>query len=341
MPTDPVIGTIPLDFPWPTLDPFLFCAHHDDDYPPGNSTLGVDPPQLAGRNVGSDFVVKDGWRMYHGDQVPGFPRHPHRGFETVTLARHGFIDHADSMGATARFGQGDAQWMTAGKGVVHSEMFPLVQADARNRTELFQVWLNLPAHNKMVDPHFTMLWAGDIPRRVFTDDQGRSTEVVVVAGALADARGPRTPPDSWAAQPGAEVAIWTIRLEAGARWVLPAASAGLNRVIYPFEGETLRVGDTEVRPPRAVQLHSDVAATLQAGPEPVEILLLQGRPIGEPVARHGPFVMNTRVELQQAYDDYRRTGFGGWPWKRDDPAHPRGDDRFAIHADGTREQPKV
>lgn len=341
MSTDPVLGMVDVGLHWPTLDPFLFCAWHDDDYPAGNDAMGVDKAALVGRNVGSDFQLRDGWRMYHGDVVPGFPRHPHRGFETVTLARHGFIDHSDSMGATARFGQGDVQWMTAGKGVVHSEMFPLVKQDGRNRTELFQVWLNLPAHDKMVDPYFTMLWAEDIPRRTFRDAEGRETEVVVVAGALADARGARTPPNSWAAREGADVNIWTITMQPGARWVLPPAAAGVNRVLYPFRGAQLRVGGTDVAPPKAVQLHPDRAAELVAGAEPVEMLMLQGRPIGEPVAKQGPFVMNTRMELQQAYQDYRRTGFGGWPWKRDDPAHPRPQGRFAIHADGRREEPSA
>lgn len=339
MTRDPVIGMVDVGLHWPTIDPFLFCAWHDDDYPAGNDALGVDSTALAGRNVGSDFTLKDGWRMYHGDVVPGFPRHPHRGFETVTLARHGFIDHSDSMGATARFGQGDVQWMTAGKGVVHSEMFPLVRADARNRTELFQVWLNLPAHDKMVDPYFTMMWSEEIPRRVFRDEDGGETEVVVIAGRLADAKGVRTPPSSWAAREGAEVNIWTITMQPGARWVLPPAAAGLGRVLYPFRGAQLRVAGHDVQPPKAVQLHPELAVELVAGDEPVELLMLQGRPIGEPVAQQGPFVMNTRMELQQAYQDYRRTGFGGWPWTRDDPAHPREQGRFAVHADGRREEP--
>ena len=94
----PIVATVPLGLHWPTLDPFLFCAHHHDQYPAGNDQLGVDPVQLKGRNMGSDFTVKDGFRMYHGSEVPGFPRHPHRGFETITLARHGMIDHSDSLG---------------------------------------------------------------------------------------------------------------------------------------------------------------------------------------------------------------------------------------------------
>ena len=93
-----------------------------------------------------------------------FPQHPHRGFETVTFVRQGFIDHSDSLGATARFGRGDVQWLTAGEGIVHCEMFPLLDLDGPNPCELFQIWLNLPAADKMVEPYFTMLWNEDIPR---------------------------------------------------------------------------------------------------------------------------------------------------------------------------------
>lgn len=337
--SDPVLAVAPLGFPWQTLDPFLFCVHHDDAYPAGNAAMGVDAGALVGRNLGSDFALKDGWRMYHGQEVPGFPRHPHRGFETVTLARRGFIDHSDSMGATARFGHGDAQWMTAGKGVVHSEMFPLVRRDAGNPTELFQIWLNLPAHDKMVEPHFTMLWSETIPRRTFTDAAGARTEVVVVAGSLDGARAPAPPPDSWASKPGAHLNIWTIRMAPGARWTLPPTAPRVHRVLYPFRGASLTIGGRAVEPPKAVQLRPDAPAELVNGPEETELLMLQGMPIGEPVARHGPFVMNTRQELEQAYADYRATRFGGWPWDRDDPVHPREEGRFAIHAGGAVERP--
>ena len=116
----------------------------------------------------------------------GFPQHPHRGFETVTIVRDGYIDHSDSLGATARFGMGDVQWLTAGAGVVHSEMFPLLNRDKPNRLELFQIWLNLPAKNKLADPYFTMLWDNEIPRRRFKDETGHTVEVTVIAGAIDD-----------------------------------------------------------------------------------------------------------------------------------------------------------
>ena len=97
--TDPVIETVPLGMQWATVDPFLFCVHHLDEYPAGNERLGP-AAALDGRDLGMDFAGVDGWRMYHGLTVPGFPQHPHRGFETVTFVRRGFVDHSDSLGAT-------------------------------------------------------------------------------------------------------------------------------------------------------------------------------------------------------------------------------------------------
>src|SRR5919108_3683469 len=109
--SDPIIDIRSLGQRWQTLDPFLFCVHHIDYYPQGNERFGPAAP-LDGHNIGQDFEGVDGWRMYHGDVVPGFPQHPHRGFETVTVARRGLIDHSDSLGAAARYGSGDVQWLT-------------------------------------------------------------------------------------------------------------------------------------------------------------------------------------------------------------------------------------
>jgi redox-sensitive bicupin YhaK (pirin superfamily) len=335
--SDPILKVIPLGFPWQTLDPFLFCVHHDDAYPAGNEQLGP-AVSLEGRALGNDFAGKDGFRMYHGEVVPGFPQHPHRGFETVTLARRGLIDHSDSLGAAARFGRGDAQWMTAGAGVVHSEMFPLLEREAPNPVELFQIWLNLPREDKLAPPHFAMLWDDTIPRHVATDDEGCTTEVTVLAGKLGDVPAPAPPPKSWAARPDTDVAIWTIRMAPGARWLLPAAMAGSNRMLYFFAGGSMTIGGRSVSEKVGVQLRADAEVELAAGPNACELLLLQGRPIGEPVTQYGPFVMNSAAEIQQAMMDYRRTQFGGWPWPTDDPVHPRDEGRFARHADGRIER---
>src|SRR5678810_526307 len=174
----PVTQVTPLGNRWQTQDPFLFCVHHVDHYPKGNERLGP-AASLTGHDLGMDFEGKDGWRMYHGDVVPGFPQHPHRGFETVTIMRHGYIDHSDSLGATARFGPGDVQWLTAGKGIVHSEMFPLLDSKGPNPLELFQIWLNLPRSDKFVEPYFSMFWDQEIPRHTVADAQGRPTEILI------------------------------------------------------------------------------------------------------------------------------------------------------------------
>lgn len=333
-----VLETAPLGFPWPTIDPFLFCVHHDDAYPAGNEQLGPQA-SLAGRNLGNDFVVKDGFRMYHGQVVPGFPQHPHRGFETVTLARRGFIDHSDSLGAAARFGRGDAQWLTAGGGIVHSEMFPLLQPDAPNPVELFQIWLNLPAADKLAKPHFAMLWEREIPRHVFQDAAGRQIEVTTVAGELAGKAPPPPPPQSWAARPDTDVAIWCLKLEAGATWTLPRAKhPEAVRTLYFFAGPSLKIDDRQLTSHAVAVVRSDVDLPLEAGTDACEVLMLQGRPIGEPVAQHGPFVMNSRAEIQKAFEDYQRTRFGGWPWPADDPVHARDAGRFAKHIDGRIEK---
>jgi redox-sensitive bicupin YhaK (pirin superfamily) len=336
--TSPVISTRPLGFPWVTADPFLFCVHHNDAYPAGNEALGPQA-SLAGRNIGQDFSGKDGWSMYHGDVVPGFPQHPHRGFETVTLVRRGYIDHSDSLGATARFGAGDAQWLTAGGGIVHCEMFPLLEPNKPNPVELFQIWLNLPGENKLVPPHFAMLWGEEIPQRTFIDGSQRTTVVTVVAGALDGSRAPSPPPRSWASSPDTDVAIWSIRLSRNALWTIPKANHPKTvRNLYFFAGPSVRIADVTQTKHAAIEVRSDVDLEIEAGDGECEALLLQGRPIGEPVAQYGPFVMNTQAQVEQAFADYRRTQFGGWPWPIDDPVHPRGEGRFAKHADGKVER---
>jgi redox-sensitive bicupin YhaK (pirin superfamily) len=327
--SNPIIDTVELGFPWEGLDPFIFTVHHVDLYPAGNELLGPIA-SLAGRQIGSDFSYRDGWSMYHGDVVPGFPQHPHRGFETVTVVRRGYVDHSDSLGATARYGEGDVQWLTTGSGIMHSEMFPLLDEAGPNPLELFQIWLNLPPESKMVPAHFGMLWGEDIP----TISAAPGVTVDVMAGAINDAVAPAPPPDSWASRADSHLAIWLIRMEPDSRWELPTAPAGVNRMLHCFEGTDVCIGSTRFGAATGVRLRPDAVTVVQNHGAPAEFLLLQGRPIGAPVFQMGPFVMNSAEELRQAVDDYRRTEFGGWPWSTRSPVHARTDGRFAIHADG-------
>jgi redox-sensitive bicupin YhaK (pirin superfamily) len=338
-PARPVLQIVDLGAQWPTVDPFLFCAHHDDAYPAGDEALAPAVP-VDDRDLGMDFSGKDGWSMYHGHKVPGFPGHPHRGFETVTYVRKGLIDHSDSLGAAARFGRGDVQWLTAGKGIVHAEMFPLLDREGPNHLELFQIWLNLPASDKLVEPYFTMFWGDDLPVVRHTDAAGRTTEVTVIAGRLDGHEAPAPPPDSYAAHPEADIAILHVRLDAGATWTLPpAAGPETARVLYVFEGDQVTIGGTTVGNDTGVAVQAEVPIELAAGDAEVDILLLQGRPLGEPIARYGPFVMTTEAEIEQAFADYRETQFGGWPWPEEAPTHGAERGRFARHVDGRVEAP--
>jgi redox-sensitive bicupin YhaK (pirin superfamily) len=333
--TNPILDIKPLGFQWDTFDPFLFCAHHEDDYPRGNGFCGPND-NLDGRDLGDDFIIKDGYRMYHGKTVPGFPGHPHRGFETVTIVRKGMVDHADSLGAAGRYGNGDTQWMTAGGGVQHSEMFPLIKQDKENPLELFQVWLNLPRKSKMVDPYFKMLWSDSIPRYREKDKEGDESHIEVIAGKLGSKMAPAPPPDSWAADPDNEVGIWNINLEPMAEMSLPPASSGVNRTLYYYEGNDLNIAGRKISSYHLVRVLADRTLSLSNGNSPAKVLVLQGKPINEPVMQYGPFVMNTKDEIKQAFEDYHRTQFGGWPWPRRDMVHGE-KGRFALHADGRLE----
>ena len=332
-----IIDIKPLGFPWETSDPFLFCVHHADFYPKGNDAMGPDAP-LTGRNLGNDFTIKDGWRMYHGNTVPGFPAHPHRGFETVTIVTKGMVDHSDSLGAAGRFGNGDVQWMTAGRGVQHAEMFPLLDRTNDNPLELFQIWLNLPKRSKFVEPHFAMLWNEDIPIQNQRDKNGKATSIKIVAGQFNGASAPGPAPGSWANEKANDVAIWLIKMEAGASFVLPKANSGTNRALYLYEGESINLEGEDIANYHAVWLWPGNGLTITNAGKPASILLLQGRPIGEPVVQYGPFVMNTQAEVQEAMREYQQTEFGGWPWERPDQVHPRERGRFAKYADGVVEE---
>ena len=322
-----------LGFPWVTQDPFLFCVHHLDFYPEGNGKFGPNT-SLAGRNIGNDFVIKDGWRMYHGETVPGFPSHPHRGFETVTFVLQGIIDHADSNGAAGRYGNGDVQWMTAGSGLQHSEMFPLLKENAKNTCELFQIWLNLPAKSKFVIPTFKMLWADSIPKIKFIDTGQKNIEIELAAGKYESYSAPEPAPDSWAANPENEVNIWQIKLEENAVWEIPTTATKVNRSLYFFEGETMEAESNSIQINHFLELDAKREIRLKNGNKPARLLLLQGKPINEPVEQYGPFVMNDMAEIQEAFADYRKTQFGGWPWPRTDMVHGKETGRFARFADG-------
>jgi len=281
----------------PAQDPFLMVGLHDD-FIPGGSEL---------------------------DATPGFPQHPHRGFETVTYVLKGIIDHADTLGASGRYSDGDVQWMTAGSGVCHSEISPMIELHKPNRMHVFQLWLNLPAKSKMCPPHTQMLWNEDIP--ITTATPGVTVKHIAGRGALSPN------PDSWANNPLNAVQILHITIAAGSQFQLERASHESNIAVYVFGGEegvgalTVPDGSGTVDVPVGTAVAFEVGskaielANSADGGRPIEVLVLEGMPIAEPVAAHGPFVMNTQQQIREAFESYRSDSWSVWPWDVDGPIH--------------------
>jgi len=288
----------------------------------------------------SPFIMLDHFGPKHIPAGEPFfvPPHPHRGFAPVTILFEGEVEHKDSVGNVGRI-NGDVQWMTAGKGVQHAEMFPLINQDKENPLELFQIWLNLPKRNKMVEPHFNMLWSESVPKFSVASN-GTNAHIEVLVGALGAYRSQNPPPNSWASDANNHVAIYNIHLEPGASFEIPAAVEGINRSIYYYEGEGLQIAQQILAPYHAADVDASRGIKLVNGTVSSKVLVLQGRPISEPVVQHGPFVMNSREEIYQAFQDYQQTQFGGWPWERYDQVHDAKLGRFAKHADGRVEEPK-
>lgn len=255
-----VIGTPSL----PELDPFLML----DEF-------GTDRPE---------------------DYLAGFPEHPHRGFETVTYMLDGRMRHKDNHGNEGLLTPGSVQWMTAGRGLVHSEM----PEQESGRMRGFQLWVNLPARDKMTAPRYQEFAPERIPQLAPAD----GVTVKVIAGQVGDVAGPIS-------QPATDPVYLDIGLAPGASWsyLLPE---GHNAFAYAFEGEVVLGEGTMTQPLAAQQLAvlgGGTRLVVQGGAAGARLILVAGRPLGEPVARHGPFVMNTREELMQAFSDYQEGRF--------------------------------
>lgn len=334
---NPVLECIELTWPWAGVDPFLVCGHHIEHYPAGDEKQALPQPLRARHPQSNDFANPDGFSLYSGaDGMPGFPNHPHRGMETVSILQKGYVDHADSLGNSGRYGPGDVQWMTAGGGIQHAEMFPLLHRHQPNEFELFQVWLNMPGRQKMVQPEYKMMWAEQIPLY-----RHEGAQLRVIAGRYQPQEGdelaviePIPPTQStWAADPQSELAIWMVELRPGSSLTLPAAQlAATQRTLFVYEGTGLLVDGQSVGGNKRVRVVAQMALALaNRSAQTVRLMLMQGVPLDEPVVRSTVYVTNTIEELHQAKRDFQRTQFGGWPWQSRQPMHGPGFERFASY----------
>ena len=318
--------------------PFIIAAHHTEHYPKGNDQMGPSH-FLKETNLGEDFNPDLDFRMYYGKVVPGFPAHPHRGIETVTLVLDGTVDHTDSLGSMGRYQKGDVQWMTAGAGIQHCEMFPLLKENEDNRFELIQIWLNLPKKNKFVLPYYQMLWKENIPVITVKEDLIHEATIKIIAGDFNGTKALKPNPDSWANDEENKVKILLIDLLPHAKLTLKGSDPKLNRMLYLYEGPEILIENEKMAFKEVAELKGDENIVLQNLNTHTKLLLLEGMPINEPISARGPFVMNTDEEIMQAYKDFRETQFGGWPWKNRAPVHSKTTQRFAQFSDGTTEYP--
>lgn len=236
------------------------------------------------------FLMLDAFRNENPDDyIGGFPDHPHRGFETVTYMLAGRMRHHDSAGNQGLLGPRGAQWMTAGSGLIHSE---LPEQD-EGLMEGFQLWINLPANNKMTAPAYRDIPAEAIPE--FTTAQG--VQVRVIAGESHGVAGAVQRPDT-------EPLYLDIHLPAGSHFT-QVVDPGFNVFIYTYRGKTL-IGDVIVPDQHMAILSNNGAGTVHVeAQEDTRLILVAGKPLNEPIAQYGPFVMNTAEEIQQTLRDYK------------------------------------
>ena len=225
-PTGPVKVTR-IGMHWDTEDPFIFASHHEDDYPAGNRQQAPPLQEIGGRDLGRDYEKRLGYRMYHGKVVPGFPMHAHWGYETVTLAEVGYVDHFDNMGIEGRFGFGDVQWVCASSRYSHCEMYPLADQENRNPNDITQIMLNLPNEMKNGENSVRTVWASEVKKA-----SGDGWTAKVICGSFGGVSA--TSPDSLSWSHGDNgVRIVRFSMDPGSELVIDPALDGASDRRWP------------------------------------------------------------------------------------------------------------
>lgn len=330
----PVIREQTAELHWDTADPFLFASHHFDLYPKGNELQAPPYAEVKGKDLGQDYRKQFGYRMYTGKVTPGFQLHSHWGYETITVASKGYVDHFDSLGNQGRYGNGDVQWITAGGRYHHCEMYPLVHQDRDNPQLITQIMLNLPLSEKNTEPTVRTIWNENLS--VLKGEGWRAT---VIAGEFEGKKGIKPPKNSWASDSGHHVLILRIEMEANATIEI-SPSGSVNRNIYTTEGPIF-IGEASYLNNTRLKVDPTVPLTVRMGDVPSEIWILEGDPIGEKQVSWGPAVLGSTKEVREANNIIRQKELEDWPWQYVNQKQPLGTERFFRSADGTELRPTV
>lgn len=331
-PKGPFLKIEPLNLHWDTEDPFIFVSHHEDDYPHGNRQQAPPLEEIAGRNLGRDYKVRFGFRMYNGKVVPGFPKHAHWGYETITLPAKGYIDHFDTDRNNGRFGFGDVQWVCASGKYEHCEMYPLTEQEKRNPNDITQIFLNLPLEDKNKENYLSTVW-----REESIHITKNGCDAHVLCGKYGEMSCESPNPISWSHNHF--VRIIRLVMQPGSSFVLDPVPPGINRNIYFVSGKTATILNEEVEYSYRIKIEPEKEVKIDNGPEESVMWILEGEPIGQKMSSFGPIVLASDKEVREALNDVRSTELTNWPFDVIDKAQPLGSGRFLEYGDGRRSEP--
>lgn len=326
------VRVTPIGMHWDTEDPFIFASHHEDDYPHGNRQQAPPLEEISGRDLGRDYEMRMGYRMYHGKVVPGFPMHAHWGYETITLAEKGYVDHFDHMGIQGRYGFGDVQWVCASSRYSHCEMYPLADQEGRNPNDITQIMLNLPLELKNGENAVNTIWSEDVQV-----EQGDGWSAKVICGTFHGKTAASPSPESWSHGDNG-VRIVRISMDPGSDLVIDPVDEGVARNIYLVSGEAV-VCDEPVPVNSRARILTSGEVSVSTGDSPAVMWLLEGRPIGQKMVSFGPVFLGSLKEVRSGLDEIRVNEYAEWPWDVVDKAQPLGTGRFISYPDGSERRP--
>ena len=324
---------VDINIHWSADDPFTFISHHHDNYPKGNAQMAPPLDLIRGRNLGRDYQERFGFRMYHGRVVPGFPMHAHWGYETVTIAEKGFVDHFDTEGNHGRFGNGDMQWTLASSRYEHCEMYPLLDQENDNPVHITQIAINLPLDRKNKDNIVNNVWSEKIP--VMEND---SCKVTLYCGEYEGGSIYSPNPGSWACKDNG-IRIMKVEIKPNAVFSLEQLPEGINRNVFFVEGKEAAMDGTKIRPYLRFKMKPSTSTVITNGDTEAEFWILEGRPIDEKQAMFGPVILKDLDEVRKGMDEIRINEFQEWEWGVMDKTNPIDTPRQLCRKDGTIETP--